>query len=301
MTSAEGQKVGTAVITGGTGGIGLETGLGLAQRGWRVIVTGRESETADRAVAQLTEAGAADAAAFTGDLADQASLRALAADLSHAAPRIDALVLNAGALDGERRVTADGVARMIAVNHVAVWLLAHALTPSLAAAAPSKVVIVSSAAHRFGKFDGVSIEPRQSSVPLEGYGDSKLLNLLTMFGWAETVSEDGISVLAVDPGSATTTMTDAMTADFMPWAMRPLWPIMKAVFARKDPAETRRLAARSSLAAVLAPEFEGRTRVFVGPKGALAAPSRTARSAAKQAAALTLTRQRFPAEHILNT
>ena len=65
-----------ALITGGTAGVGLETGLRLARRGARVVVTGRSPEGGERALAQLR--AVSDLACYEpGDAGDPASITSL--------------------------------------------------------------------------------------------------------------------------------------------------------------------------------------------------------------------------------
>ena len=284
----------TVAITGGTGGIGLETARALAGLGWRVIVTGRDKERAGQARAALMQAGAAEAVALTGDLSTRVGVAEIAAAIAAHAPALDVLVNNAGLLAGDRRVTADGLERAVAVNHAAPWLLTNALVPNLERAGAARVVILTTGGHRFGRFRPEEMEPRKPYIGLGNYADAKLLNLLAMFGWAEALQARGIAVLAADPGGAATAMTDAMRANFVPWPMRALWPLMRASFGRGSPEASRRAAARSSVAAASDPHLTGQTAVYVGPKGTPVAPSRTVRLSANREAALAMTRTALP-------
>ena len=284
----------TAVVTGGTAGIGLETAFGLAEKGWRLIVTGRNVHKARRAAKDLSARGGGDAIGLAGDLSSQAGVGALASEIATHAPIIDSLVNNAGALDGERRVTADGLPHMIAVNHMAPWLLSNLLLPQLQAADKARIVVVTTSGHRFGQFDPEELEPRKGFVGLGSYADSKLLNLLTMFGWSEELGRHGISVFAADPGGAATDMTGAMDASYIPFPLRLAWPLMRASFGRSNPQESREKAARSSILAASDPALDGKTALYIGPKGAPIRPSRAASSAENQRLALALTRASLP-------
>ncbi|MEO1038673.1 MAG: SDR family NAD(P)-dependent oxidoreductase [Pseudomonadota bacterium] len=286
-------NVKTAVITGGTGGIGLETALGLAAKGWRIIVTGRDAERASDATQELLQAGAIEAVSLTADLAKQSEVVRLASQLTALAPKLDVLVNNAGALPGERKLTQDGVELALAVNHVAPWLLTNALLPSLKAAGHARVVIVSSSGHRFVKFKAGEMEPSGPYIALTHYGHAKLINLMTMFAWARELSSQGVSLLASDPGSASTGMTQAMNSSYLPWYMRFIWPLMNLLFGGGDPDESRRKAAASSILAASDPTLEGETARYIGPNGKVAAPSKIASNPDNQAEALRMTREAF--------
>lgn len=294
------QTVKTAIITGGTGGIGFETAMGLAAKGWRIIVTGRDAERAGDVAQHLLHVGASEAIPLTADLSKQSDIARLALQLSALAPKLDVLINNAGVLPGERLLTEDGVELALAVNHVAPWLLTNALLPSLKAAGGARVVIVSSSGHRFVKFTPGQLEPSGGFVALTHYGHAKLLNLMTMFAWANALAEHDISVLASDPGSATTEMTQAMNSSYLPWYMRLIWPLMSLILGGGDPDESRRKAAISSIRAASDKHFDGKTALYIGPKGKVTAPSKTANDPANQAEALRMTRAAFDPTKLLH-
>lgn len=86
MTAAK-----TALVTGGTTGIGLATAQVLAGQGWRVFVTGRSQEKLDAAVR-----GTAGLSGLQADMSDLDALARLAARLEAEGVTLDALVVNAG-------------------------------------------------------------------------------------------------------------------------------------------------------------------------------------------------------------
>lgn len=136
----------TAVITGGSKGIGRATARALSERGFHVIVTSRSEARAQEAANAIEQTSGARA---TGVEADFTSLdgvrRASEAIISHA-PRIDVLVNNAAILPQQEEATADGFEMQFGVNYLASFLLTHRLLPYLSGS-PARIVNVSSQVH----------------------------------------------------------------------------------------------------------------------------------------------------------
>lgn len=126
----------TVVITGGTGGIGFYSSLGLAKLGARVIITGRNAERGEAALKRLkAESGSETIDLVIGDVSSAAAVDALGAAVLAATDRIDVLVNNAGYLGDERKDSVDGIELHFAVNVLAPWRLTLALLPALKTAA----------------------------------------------------------------------------------------------------------------------------------------------------------------------
>ena len=118
----------TVLVTGGTGGIGRATAVGLAALGARVGITGRDHTRTQDAAAQIArQAGSPVVDAFAADMSSQAEVRSLAAAVLTAYPQLDVLVNNVGGFWATRRVTADGLEHTFAVNHLAAFLLTDLL------------------------------------------------------------------------------------------------------------------------------------------------------------------------------
>src|SRR5580693_7802745 len=122
----------SVLVTGGTGGIGKATATGLAALGARVGVTGREPARAGAAAASIrAQTGSAAVDVFAADLSVQAGVRRLAAQVADTYPRLDVLVNNVGGFWAHRHVTADGLERTFALNHLAPFLLSGLLVDGL--------------------------------------------------------------------------------------------------------------------------------------------------------------------------
>ncbi|KND33617.1 SDR family NAD(P)-dependent oxidoreductase [Streptomyces acidiscabies] len=246
-----------AVVTGGTGGIGLETAVGLAAEGWDVTVVGRDAERGRAALARMRGAGRFLAA----DLSSLAQTRELGRRLAAEGP-LDLLVNNAGGMWVTRRVTPEGIEAGVALNHLSPYVLTEALLDALAAGSPSRIVNVTSSSVTAAQAVYDEVEPPGPYYGLAATGRAKLAHLVHTLDLAERVRPYGVSVFAADPGAAATPNAAEMTVEILPPELRPHWEmIQQAVSAPVAD------AARSPLAAATDAALEGSTGVVLGPDG----------------------------------
>ncbi len=195
----------TIVVTGGSDGIGRAAARALLALGADVVLVGRnEAKTAAAAAALMSEAGRR---AVTWEIADLERLDAmhdLAQRLRDRLPRIHALVNNAGALFLDRRLTADGLERTFALNHLAYVVLTVRLLDRLVAAAapgaPARVIIVSSRAHENARLDLDDLQLAHGYGGWRAYANSKLCNLLVARALARRLDPTRVVVQAMHPG-----------------------------------------------------------------------------------------------------
>jgi NAD(P)-dependent dehydrogenase (short-subunit alcohol dehydrogenase family) len=206
----------TALVTGASDGLGLETALVLAARGATVLLGCRTREKGERAQAKVAETATGPAPALVRlDLADLDSVRTTADTLNRSLTRLDLLVNNAGIMAVPRADTVDGFESQFATNHLGHFALTGLLLPSLLRAAAPRVVTLSSGAHRLGRprwDDPNWRESRYRAWP--AYARSKLANLQFMFELARRAEAAGAPLLsaAAHPGYAATNLTAASAA-----------------------------------------------------------------------------------------
>jgi NAD(P)-dependent dehydrogenase (short-subunit alcohol dehydrogenase family) len=189
------------LITGGTGGIGKATGVGLATMGARVGITGRDLARADQAAADIRAAsGNPIVDAFAADMTSQAEVRRLAVAVLDAYPRLDVLVNNVGGFWAHRHPTADGLERTFALNHLAPFLLTNLLVDRLKASAPGRVVTVSSGAQSMGRIDFDDLQGAQNYSGQRAYNQSKLANVMFTNELARRLAGTGVTANSVHPG-----------------------------------------------------------------------------------------------------
>ncbi|MEU7041583.1 SDR family NAD(P)-dependent oxidoreductase [Streptomyces varsoviensis] len=271
----------TAVVTAGTGGIGLETALGLAAAGFAVTVIGRDADRGARAVERINAENPAHPGRFlAADLASLDQVRALAGTLAaeHAASGepLTVLVNNVGAMFTKRQ-DIDGLEGSFVVNHLSPYLLTELLLPTLTAGAPSRIVNVTSASVAVARRVFDELEPPGGYYAFHWYGRAKLANLAYTLDLAKRLQGTGVSVLAADPGGAATDMTNGTMTnpDIVSPALRLVWPLVRRMFVRATSA-TAATAARPSITAATDPALAGRTGLVIGSSATPVTPSRAA-------------------------
>jgi retinol dehydrogenase 14 len=191
----------TVLITGGTGGIGKATAIGLARLGARVGIVGRDATRAAAAAADIrSTSGNAAVDVFTADMSSQAEVRRLAADVLDAYPRLDVLVNNVGGFWAHRHVTADGLEHTFALNHLASFLLTNLLLERLKASEPARVVTVSSGAQSTGRIDFDDLQGARSYSGQRAYNQSKLANVMFTYELARRLEGTGVTATVLHPG-----------------------------------------------------------------------------------------------------
>src|SRR6476646_5298587 len=205
-----GQQGRLAVVTGADTGLGFETARVLAARGASVVLAVRDTDKGKRAAARI--AGAAPGADVTVsplDLASLDSIRAAAGELRATHPRIDLLINNAGVMFTPKQTTGDGFELQFGTNHLGHFALTGLLLEQMLPVPGSRVVTVSSLAHRIGariNFDDLQSE--RSYSPVAAYSQSKLANLMFTYELQRRLSGAGTTIaVAAHPGFAHTELT----------------------------------------------------------------------------------------------
>jgi NAD(P)-dependent dehydrogenase (short-subunit alcohol dehydrogenase family) len=237
-----------ALITGGTGGIGKATAIGLATMGARVAITGRDLARAEQAASDVRTASANQAVdAFAADMSSQAEVRRLAVAVLDAYPRLDVLVNNVGGFWAHRHATADGLERTFALNHLASFLLTNLLLDRLKASAPARVVTVSSGAQSMGRIDFNDLQGARNYSGQRAYNQSKLANIMFTNELAHRLEGTGVTANSVHPGVVRTNFGAEDQAWFFTVISRVARPLLKT------PAK----GARTSIYLASSPEVDG--------------------------------------------
>jgi retinol dehydrogenase-14 len=191
----------SVLVTGGTGGIGKATAIGLAVLGARVGITGRDQARTEAAAASIRAAAGSPAVdAFAADMSIQAGVRRLAAQVADTYPRLDVLVNNVGGFWAHRHVTADGLERTFALNHLAPFLLTNLLLARLTASAPARILTVSSGAHARGRIDFGDLQGERNYSGQRAYSQSKLANVMFTYELARRLPGTGVTATVLHPG-----------------------------------------------------------------------------------------------------
>ncbi len=193
----------TVLVTGASGGIGFEAARALAKAGGTVGMTARDPGRGAAARDAIRDAAGHDRVElYLADFEDLDAVRRLAEDVRANHECIDVLVNNAGAIFSIRGVTPQGFELTWQVDHLAAFLLTNLLGDLLAAAAPSRVITVSSDAHlravRGIDFEDPGLERGWS--PFKAYSQAKLANIMFAYELARRWETLGVLSNAVHPG-----------------------------------------------------------------------------------------------------
>lgn len=158
------------LVTGGTAGIGKETALQLAQKGFHVVLTARNEEKGESTSKEIRlVSGNTDVDYLVADLSSMEEVRKLAATFTTRYPRLDVLINNAGAVFSKRMLSADGVEMTFATNHLAPFLLTHLLLDVVKTSAPARIINVSSGLHYQGKLEWDNMQGEKSYSLMKAY------------------------------------------------------------------------------------------------------------------------------------
>lgn len=202
----------TILVTGGASGLGLETSRALAGAGADLFVAVRDPGAARAAVEDL----GGRVTVLPLDLTDAASIAACAGAFLDARPRLDVLICNAGISYTPQSHLPNGWELRFATNHLGHFQLFRALQGALEAAAPARVVMVSSAAHKYSpvELDDVHFR-RRPFDPFKAYGQSKSANIMFAVELSARHAGRGITANALSPGSSLTRLQRYVASERM--------------------------------------------------------------------------------------
>lgn len=195
----------TAVITGGNTGLGYATALVLARRGAHVVLACRDITRANAAADRIRAAApGAEITTVQVDLAAQASIRSAAERIRAGHDHIDLWINNAGGVRRQRVVTGDGFEQTLATNHLGPFALTGLVLDRLTTTPGSRIVTVSSIAHRRGtiRFTDPHLESGYRNTI--AYSQSKLANLMFTYALQRRLAGTPTIAVAAHPGNAHT-------------------------------------------------------------------------------------------------
>ena len=192
----------SVLITGGTGGIGKATAIGLAALGARVGITGRDQARAASAAADIRAATGSPAVdVFAADMSAQAEVRRLAAQVADTYPRLDVLVKQRRRVLGSpaRHLRRTGV-HLRAQNDLAPFMLTNLLLDRLTASAPARIVTVSSGAQARGRIYFDDLQGERNYSWQRAYSQSKLANVMFTYELGRRLEGTGVTATVLHPG-----------------------------------------------------------------------------------------------------
>ncbi|EIM06964.1 short chain dehydrogenase [Planococcus antarcticus DSM 14505] len=199
----------TAIITGANSGIGFEAAKVFADRGAQIIMAIRDTAKGE-AARDLIIATNKDAlvTVMKLDLADLASVRAFAENVKNQHSSLDLLINNAGVMTPPYSKTEDGFELQFGSNHLGHFALTGLLLPLLKKTADSRVVSLSSLAHKGARIDFDNLDGTKGYKAMKFYGQSKLANLLFAQELDKRFKQSGLNSLSIacHPGISATNL-----------------------------------------------------------------------------------------------
>jgi len=208
------------IVTGSSSGIGYEAARVLANKNAEVIIAVRNFDKGNAAAEKIRKQNKdTDVKVKNLDLADLASVKSFADEFKRKYPRLDRLINDAGVMIPPYSKTTNGFELQFGTNHLGHFALTAQLLDLLNKTKDSRVVNVSSGAHRYGNidFDDLTWEKRPYKA-WRAYGDSKIANLYFTFELNKHLRESGshVIVTAAHPGwTATDLQRHTGIVDFL--------------------------------------------------------------------------------------
>ena len=194
-------------ITGPTAGIGRSAALDFAARGASLTLFCRNPDKGTALERDIVDAGGERPRLIAMDMARLDSVRSAAQTLLADDRPLDVLLNNAGVVNTQRRLSADGYEDTLAVNHFAPFLLTGLLLPALRQAPGARIVNVSSHAHTFVRDMGFEdMQAEKGYKTFREYGRSKLANILFTRSLAQRLEGQDITVNCLHPGAVATSL-----------------------------------------------------------------------------------------------
>jgi len=248
----------TCVITGATSGIGEIAAERLAAMGARLVLIARDRARGEAALRRLRACapGAAHRVLYA-DLMLIAEVKRVAAEIAAQERRIDILVNNAGAIFSYRRLTAEGLERTFALNHMAYFVLSHGLREPLLAAAPARVVNTASAAHQSAQLHFEDLQFARAYNGVSAYQRSKLCNILFTRELSRRWVGKGVTVNCLHPGFVASRFGKE-SGGLLPFVLRAAQLFAISPEGERKPSCTSPLPRRSPISAVVTSSSAGR-------------------------------------------
>ncbi|MBF5043017.1 SDR family oxidoreductase [Aggregicoccus sp. 17bor-14] len=189
------------LVTGATGGIGLEAAKALARQGATLVLVGRDAARGEAALQAVRDAApGVSAELLLADLSRQKDVRALAAAFLQRHEALHVLLNNAGAIYEKRQVTEDGLEATFATNHLSYFLLTHLLRGALEAGGDARIVNVASRAHQRARLDLDDLQAERRYSGMRAYANSKLANILFTQALARRLRGGRVTANSLHPG-----------------------------------------------------------------------------------------------------
>lgn len=253
------QKGRIAIVTGANIGLGYETALALVQKEMKVILACRNLEKANNAKKEiLAKVPAADLDIIQLDLGSLESVRGFASSFLAKYDQLDLLINNAGIMVPPFSLTTDGFESQLGVNYLAHFLLTGLLLDVITKTPNSRIVSLSSNAHKRGKINFDDLQSKQKYSALAAYCQSKVACLIFAYELQRRLDKIDCSTISVaaHPGVSDTNLAQYVSKIMMAI----LGPILRLTMI-----QSAKAGAEPTLYAALGEDVKGGD--YFGPSG----------------------------------
>jgi NAD(P)-dependent dehydrogenase (short-subunit alcohol dehydrogenase family) len=216
------------ILTGATSGVGLEAAKRLAQGGARLVLVCRNRDKAIQVQENLSREYKTNVDILQSDFSRLKDVRNTSQTILNKYPHIDVLINNAGVHHTRRSLTGEGFETVFCVNHLASFLFTRLLLDRLIESTPARIIQVNSQGHRFGGLDPDDLTwEKRKYKGLQGYGASKVAQLLTVWELADRLQGTGVTINAMHPGEVRTNIGMNNSLLYQWYQRYLLWWILK--------------------------------------------------------------------------
>lgn len=215
------------IVTGANAGLGFASAMAIAGKGANLIMACRSKERAEKAKQDiLLKHPDAKVDIILIDLGNLASIESFVKEYKAKYKTLDVLMNNAGVMTTPYMKTSDGFEFQNGINHLGHFSLTAQLFELLKKTKDSRLVIVSSIAHKNATidFDNYMFEDGKDYTPMKSYRQSKLSNLLFMYELNRRIKDKGydVKVLAAHPGVSRTELVRYILKGVLAYLAYPL-------------------------------------------------------------------------------
>lgn len=206
------------LVTGANAGIGRETCFALASKGAEVVMSARNRRQAEQVRSKIiSKTGNPNIHLITADLSSFQDVVALSEEFRAKFNQLDILINNAGIFLSEYQESTEGFEIQWMVNYLAPYVLTRRLLDLLKVSSDSRIINVSSNAHRRGRIDFEDLNGKISYSGIQAYAQSKLANVLFTKELASRLMGASVSSFALHPGVVRTGIGNKNNSSWTSW------------------------------------------------------------------------------------
>ena len=192
------------LITGATNGIGQATALKLARLGANVNIVARNEDKCVNTQKMIKQKTDRIINYYVADLSSQDEIRNFAKNFKSKNKELHVLINNVGVFLKKREESVDGLEMTFAINHLSYFLLTNLLLDLIEKSSPSRIINVSSIAHRFANINFDDLQTKHKYTSMKAYSQSKLANILFSNHLSEKIKNKDVVVNSLHPGIVNT-------------------------------------------------------------------------------------------------